>query len=196
MRVNAALFVLAGLSADLALAADDDQARLQAYSSLLTGAPPSMAMDGEIKPGRQINLTNGVLKFGPKTGQRFASGDLLSLGPGQCIVQKLMISQGDKDWAQTSLITYDFSRVQKLRYLADDDDYEKAESRKPDDPKVTTIWIEGDNLHCQQVMHIDPAKPQHFEVCEKSWTVILTEPDDKKAAMAALDMIGARCFKK
>jgi len=199
MHLRAILSLAIGMTAlppRFAGAAEADQALLQAYSAIVTGAPPSLPMDGEVKSGRLVNLYSGTLKFGPKTGQKFAAGSLLSLGPGQCIVQNLTVTQDDKGWAETGLVTFDFSRVEKLRYLADEDDYEKAASRKPDDPKVSSIWIEGDNLHCQQVLHIDPAKPQHFEVCEKAWTVILGEPDDKKAAMAALDLIGAKCFKK
>ena len=51
-----------------ARATEDDRVLLQAYSSILTGAPPSMQMDGEVKPGRLIELYNGTMKFGSGRG--------------------------------------------------------------------------------------------------------------------------------
>jgi hypothetical protein len=88
-----------------------------------------------------------------------AFGDVLSPGPGECSIIQTALTQDRGEFVQSSVTTYDFSKITGVRYLGLDDDFLKAPSREPDDPEVDTISLDGEAWQCQRVIHVDPANP-------------------------------------
>ena len=125
-----------------------------------------------------------------------AFGDVLSPGPGECSIIQTALTQDRGEFVQSSVTTYDFSKITGVRYLGPDDDFLKAPSREPDDPEVDTISLDGEAWQCQRVIHVDPANPSFAQHCNNGWQITVIGEEDKRAAREAVELIQASCFSK
>ena len=160
--------------------ADDD--RFQAMALLVSGSAEGPA--GDMRDGRFVELWNT---------ENDALADIVAPGPGGCVAQWHSMRQDRGGWVTASVSTYDFGKVENVRYLADDDDWETAPSREPDDPGITMIMLDGEDWNCQQVVHIDPAKPYFALHCNSNWTVVASSPEEVATIRAAVDRVRADC---
>ncbi|HEV7252270.1 MAG TPA: hypothetical protein VGN97_04115 [Mesorhizobium sp.] len=122
--------------------------------------------------------------------------NIISAGPGDCVVQQLALEQDAGKWAQSWLKTYDFRSATGFRLLGDADDFATAPGRAPDDPAVTFAMVDGKGWTCMKVIHVDPAKPHFDDICDDGWTVAMTTPEERKAAVDALTLVENQCFGK
>jgi hypothetical protein len=142
---------------------------------------------GEMKDGSLVDIYNV-----PAGGR----ATIFLPGPTPCVAQQLILSEDEGKWAQTTMVTFDFSKVAGVRYLADADDFASAPSRSESDPAITTANLDGAKWNCQRVVGIDPAQPRFDTYCNDGWTVVFTAPNEAKAVQDAINRIGAACFKK
>lgn len=185
--------ILAGLTAWLlapASAGAQEADLFRSMATLVSGQPASTGPHGEIIDGDVVNLWTSK---GGAFGGPSANGEVFHPGSAQCTLQQIVASQKEKQWAQLTVVNYDFRKLTKIRYLADSDDADTAPSRQPEDPTVTTIILSAPQWQCSRHVSINPAKPAYSSSCQDDWWITVLQPEDRLVVAQSLATIKAEC---
>ncbi|BCH23817.1 hypothetical protein [Mesorhizobium sp. L-8-3] len=162
-----------------------DEKILRAMSSLISAAPPSQSLPG--------NMVNGSLVVENRSDASSFVG-VFAPGPGLCIVRLHSIRQSQNDWAESGTIAFDFTKIKQVRWLSDTDDLASAPSRSTDAPEVRTVAIDAETPWlCRDIVYLATAKPAFASTCYKTWTVAVPTPADRAAAANAIELVEKSC---
>jgi hypothetical protein len=188
-RGMASLILPAALAAAAPVGAEEIDL-FRAMATLISGQPASVGPGGEIVRGDVVSFRSSQ---GGAFGGPSATGEVYHPGSADCTIQQIWATQEQKEWARVTVVTYDFRKLTKVRYLADGDDTDTAPSREPDDPAVTTIILSAPQWQCSRHIAIDPAEPVYESNCQDDWWITALEPEDRRVVARSLDTIGAEC---
>lgn len=186
MFVRSAFGVLVAISiVGCAGQARADEKVLRAMASLISAAPPSQPL-----PGR---IVDGSLLIENRSDKRSFVG-VFAPGPGLCIVRFQGLSQSPKEWAESTTLSFDFTKIGQVRWLSDTDDRASASSRSKDAPEVRTVAIDAETPWlCRDAVHLETAKPAFQSTCYKTWTVTVPTAADRAAAARAIELVEKSC---
>jgi len=162
-----------------------DEKVLRAMASLISVAPPSQPLPGTI--------VNGSLLIENRSDKLSFVG-VFAPGPGLCILRFQGLRQLPKDWAESTTLSFDFTKIKQVRWLSATDDRASASSRPMDDPEVRTVAIDAETPWlCRDVVHLETAKPAFQSTCYKTWTVAVPTPADRAAAAKTIELVEKSC---
>jgi len=186
------MFVRSALGALVAISvvggaghAKADEKVLRAMASLIAAAPPSQPLPG--------SLVDGSLVVENRSDKLSFVG-VFAPGPGLCIVRFHSLKQLPKGWAESTTLSFDFTKIRQVRWLSGADDRASASSRPNDAPEVQTVAIDAETPWlCRDSVHLETAKPALQSTCYKTWTVAVPTPADRAAAAKAIELVEKSC---
>lgn len=169
----------------MACPAHADEKVLRAMSSLIASAPPSQQLP--------VTVVDGSLVIENRSAASSFVG-VFAPGPGLCIIRFHGISQRQNEWAQSTTLAFDFTKVHEIRWLAAADDPSSSPSRQMDDEKVRMLAIDGKTLWlCRDEVQLAEPQQAFRSTCARTWTVNVPTPADKTAAAEAIELIKKSC---
>ena len=162
-----------------------DEKVLRAMASLISAAPPSRPLPG--------NIVDGSLVVENRS-DRLSFVGIFAPGPGLCIVRFHSLRQLPKEWAESTTLSFDFTKIKQVRWLSGTDDRASASSRPKDAPEVRTVAIDAETPWlCRDGVQLETAKPAFQSSCYKTWTVSVPTPADRAAAANAIELVEKSC---
>lgn len=162
-----------------------DEKVLRAMASLISAAPPSQPLPG--------SLVDGSLVVENRSDKLSFVG-VFAPGPGLCIVRFHGLKQLPKEWAESTTLSFDFTKITQVRWLSGADDRSSASSRAKDAPEVRTVAIDAETPWlCRDGVHLETARPAFQSTCYKTWTVAVPTPADRAAAAKAIELVEKSC---
>ena len=154
-------------------------------ASLISAAPPSQPLPG--------SLVDGSLVVENRSDKLSFVG-VFAPGPGLCIVRFHGLKQLPKEWAESTTLSFDFTKITQVRWLSGTDDRSSASSRAKDAPEVRTVAIDAETPWlCRDGVHLETARPAFQSTCYKTWTVAVPTPADRAAAAKAIELVEKSC---
>jgi|GEM_PF-1168606 len=162
----------------------------RAMATVVSGQPASIGPAGELIHGDVVNqwTSQGGAFGGPSS-----SVEVSHTGPALCTLQQIWATQVEQEWATVTVVSYDFSKLTGVRYLADGDELETAPPRQPDDPAITTVVLSAPQWQCSRQIGIDPAKRIYESSCQDDWWITVIDERDREVVAKALTTIEAQC---
>lgn len=162
-----------------------DEKVLRAMASLISAAPPSQPLPG--------SLVDGSLVVENRSDKLSFVG-VFAPGPGLCIVRFHGLKQLPKEWAESTTLSFDFTKITQVRWLSGTDDRSSASSRAKDAPEVRIVAIDAETPWlCRDGVHLETARPAFQSICYKTWTVAVPTPPDRAAAAKAIELVEKSC---